>query len=63
MYNDECIKTKVAIYNDEMCTSFQNNKIPKDTEYFTCLSVIFFDSILVNSDKKYYPQIFLKECK
>ena len=36
--------------------------IPEDNEYCACLSVILLDSIFVNSNKEYYPQIFL-ECK
>ena len=28
-----------------------------------CLSVILLDAIFVNSDKEYYPQIPLEECK
>ena len=63
VYNDKYIKTKIKIYNDKVYKNFQNNKIPKDNEYFTCLSVILLNYILVNSGKKYYPQIFLKECK
>ena len=63
MHNDKYIKTKIKIYNDKVYANFQNNKIPKDNDYFTCLSVILLDSIFVNSNKKYYPQIFLKECK
>ena len=39
------------------------NIIPKDNEYCSCLSVILSDSIFVNSDKEFYPQIFLEECK
>ena len=62
VYNDKYIKTKIKIYNDKVYTNFQHNKIPKDNEYCACLSVILLDSILVNSDKKYYSQIFL-ECK
>ena len=33
--------------------------------YFACLSVILLDSIviLLDSDKEYYPQILLEECK
>ena len=46
-----------------MYTNFQHNKIPKDNKYCACLSVILVDSTFVNSDKKYYPQIFLEECK
>ena len=32
-------------------------------EYCTCLSVISLDSVFVNSNKEYYPQIFLEEYK
>ena len=41
---------------------FNGNKIPEDNECCTCLSEISLDS-LVNVDQKYYPQIFLEECK
>ena len=41
---------------------FNGNKIPEDNECCTCLSKISLDS-LVNVDQKYYPQIFLEECK
>ena len=44
-------------------TNFQHNNIPKDNEYCACLSVILLDSIFVNLNKKYYPQIFLEEYK
>ena len=37
--------------------------MPKVIELYTCLSVILLDSIFVNSDNSYYPQIFLEECK
>ena len=63
VYNDKYIKTKIKIYNDKVNTNFQHNKIPKDDEYCACLSVILLDSIFVNSNKEYYPQIFLEECK
>ena len=63
IYNDEYVKTKIKTYNDRVYANFRYNKIPKDNEHFTCLSVILSDSILVNSDKEYYPQIFREECK
>ena len=63
VYNDKYIKTKIKIYNNRVYTNFQHNKIPKDKEYFACLSVILSDSIFVNSDKDYYPQILVEECK
>ena len=63
MCNDKYIKTKIKIYNNRVYTNFQHIKIPKDNEYCVCLSVILLDSIFVNSDKEYYPQIFSEECK
>ena len=44
-------------------TNFQHNNIPKDNEYCACLSVILLDSIFIDLEKKYYPQILLEECK
>ena len=63
MYNDKYIKTKIKICNDRAYANFQYNKMPKGNEYYPCLSVILLDSILVNSDKECFPQIFLEECK
>ena len=63
MYKEKYIKTKIKIYNDKVYTNFQDNKIPKDNEYFACQSAILLDSIFVNSNKECYPQIFLEECK
>ena len=44
VYNDKYIKTKIKIYDDKVYTNFQHNKIPKDNEYYACLSVILLDS-------------------
>ena len=63
LYNDKNIKTKIKIWNDKVYTNFQHNKIPKGNEHCACLSVILLDSIFVNSNNEYYPQIFLEECK
>ena len=62
VYNGKYSKTKIKIYNNRVYTNFQHNKIPKHNEYCACLSVTLLDSIFVNSDKEYYPQILL-ECK
>ena len=62
MYNDKYVKTKIKIYNNMVYTNFQHIEIPKD-KYFACLSIILLDSIFVNSQKEYYPQILLEECK
>ena len=58
MYNNKYIKAKINSYN----TDFYGNKTPIEGEHCTCFSVILLDST-VNADKKYHPQIFLKECK
>ena len=66
MCNDKYIKTKTKIYNNSVYIDFQITQrynLPKDNEYFVCLSVILLDSIFINSDKERYLQILLEECK
>ena len=58
VYNDKYIKAKINLYDK----NFYGNKTPIEGEHYTCFFVILLDSI-VNVNKKYYPQIFLKECK
>ena len=62
VYNDKDTRTKIKNCNHKVNKNFQHNEIPKDNEC-VCLSVILLDSFFVNSGKKYYPQIFLEECK
>ena len=57
VYSDKHIKTEKKIYDYKVYKNFQHNKIPKDNEYYVCLSVILLDSIFVNSNKE-YSQIF-----
>ena len=57
VYNDKYVKTKISLNS----ISFYSNKMPKENEWYTLLSVILLDSI-INVDKK-YPQIFLEEFK
>ena len=58
VYSDKYIKTKGSLCN----INIYGNKTPKEGKYYTCFSVILLDSI-INVDKKYYPQVFLEECK
>ena len=44
------------MYNDKYI------KMPRENERFTCLPVILIDFV-TNVDKKYYPQVFLRERK
>ena len=63
VYNNKNIKIKLKVCNNRVYSNFQHNKISKNKEYFACSSVILSDSVFVNSDKEYYPQILLEECK
>ena len=67
-YGDDhkCIKTKVKTYKHSIITNFYNKnkskKIPEEKVPQKCLSIIILDSIIY-AYEKYYPQIFLEECK
>ena len=60
--DDNYIKTKIKTYADSLITNFHNKKMPKEKVPCKCLSIIMLDSV-IESDEKYYPQTFLKECK
>ena len=64
VYDDgeKYIKTKIKIYANSTITNFHNKKIPKEKEPCKCLSIIIIDSV-IKSNKKYYPQTLLEECK
>ena len=50
------------MYSRKINTNFHNDKIPKEGSQFISLSVILIDSVF-RTDKTYYPQVFLEECK
>ena len=60
--DDKYLKTKIKIYADSIVTNFHNKKISKEKLPCKCLSIIILDSV-IKANKKYYPQIFLEECK
>ena len=64
--DDKYIKTKIKSYKDSITTNFYNKngskKIPEEKVPQKCLSIIILDSIIY-AYEKYYPQIFLEECK
>ena len=60
--NDKYIKTKIKLYGDKIIINFQGKKIPKENASYRCLSLIMLNSV-IRTIKKYYPQIFLEECK
>ena len=64
--DDKYIKTKIKTYKDSITTNFYNKngskKIPEEKVPHKCLSIIILDSVIY-AYEKYYPQIFLQECK
>ena len=64
--DDKYIKTKLKTYKDNITTNFYNKtefkKVPEEKIPHKCLLIIILDSILY-AYEKYYPQIFLEECK
>ena len=60
--DDKQIKTKIKICAGSIITNFHNKKMPKEKAPCKCLSIIMLDSV-ITANKKYYPQIFLEECK
>ena len=50
------------MYDNKVNTNFQGNETPKGDSSCKCLSLIILDSA-VKVGKKYYPQVFLEECK
>ena len=59
---DSYIKTKIKMYDNTVNTNFQGKEVPKVDASSKCLSLIMLDSV-VKVGKKYYPQVFLEECK
>ena len=64
--DDKYIKTKIETYKDSIIKKFYDKngskKIPEEKVPHKCLSIIILDSIIYTYEK-YYPQVFLKECK
>ena len=64
--DDDKYKSKIKTYKDSIITNFYNKKgckkIPEEKMPHKCLSVIILDSIIY-AYEKYYPQVFLQECK
>ena len=63
VYGDKYIKTKIKIYKDSLFANFHNKKIPKEDAPCKCLSIIIILDSVIKTNKKYYPQTFLEECK
>ena len=62
IYDDSYIKTKVKTFSEVIKTMFDGDKIPEERVEYSCLAYISIDSVL-KVDKKYYPQVYLEQCK
>ena len=66
IYNDKYINTKIKTYKDSITTNFYDKtrfkEVPKEKVPHKCLSIIILNSVLY-AYEKYYPQIFLEECR
>ena len=60
-FADICLKTKKESCNNKITANF-NGKAPKEEIKRVCLSAIVIYSVF-KSDKNYFPQVFLEECK
>ena len=64
--DDKYIKTKIKTNKGSIFTNFYNKKeskeIPEEKMPHKCLTVIILESIIY-AFEKYYPQVFLEECK
>lgn len=62
IYDYKYVKTKVRSFNGVVHTNFRSEKIPKESTIYICLTIITVESVL-KMDKKYYPQVYLEQCK
>ena len=62
VYDKKYLKTKVREYDGEIKTNYLGNGILKENMHYTCIACITIDSV-VRMDKKYFPQVYLEECK
>ena len=58
--NNKTIKVKVKLSGDKVNTNFQDKR--KKNSSYKCLSLVMLD-FAIRVNKKYYPQIRLKEYK
>ena len=64
--DDKYIKTRIKTCKDSIITNFYDKtgfkEVPEEKVPHKCLSIIISDSVLY-AYEKYYPQIFLEECR
>ena len=62
IYDKKYIKAKVREFDGIIKTNLLGNKVPKENIHYTCIACLTNDSVVI-MDKKYFPQVYLEECK
>ena len=62
VYEYKYLKTKVREYDGVIKTNVLDNGMLKEYVHYTCIACITIDFVM-KMDKKYFPQIYLEECK
>ena len=62
IYDNQHIKTKVKTFNNMIKRLFSGDEIQKGSVHYVCIAEICIDPVL-RVDKKYYPQVYLEQCK
>ena len=62
IYDDQYIRTKVKTFSEMIKTLFDGDKIPEELIEYACIACISVDSVL-RIDKKWYPPVYLEQCK
>ena len=60
--DEKYIKAKVREFNGVIKTNFLGDEMPKENEYYTCITCMTIDSVM-RMEKENYPQVYLEECK
>ena len=61
--DDKYLVAKLKIFNKINRTTFNNNNIPTERNYYICISTIDIDSVLKIDNKRAYPPAYLEQCK
>ena len=62
IYENKYLEAKVREFNGNIKTNVLGNNVPEENTYYSCIACITLDSVL-KMNKKYYPHIYLEECK
>ena len=62
VYDQTYIRAKVSEFHGVIKTNFLGNGVPKENMHYTCIACVTIDSVM-KTNKKYYPQVYLEECK